>query len=115
MSEARNLDESITITETHVYTAVMVERVEVDIQGASASIEISFIGDGRVISRRVIIDGALYDSWTDDDDVIFSIIKEHASTIIHAPRHSVKLEAPVVEEAPVEAPVEAPAEESVEA
>ena len=105
MSEARNLDESITIT------AVMVERVEVDIQKASASIEISFIGDGRVISRRVIIDGALYDSWTDDDDVIFSIIKEHASTIIHAPRHSVKLEAPVVEEAPVEAP----AEESVEA
>ena len=34
MSEARNLDESITITETHVYTAVMVERVEVDIQKA---------------------------------------------------------------------------------
>ena len=105
MSEAQNLYEEITITETHVFSAILFDGCEVDLKKGECSLNVAFIGNGKRKPKRVIICGDLYQSWTDDDEILFRIIKENATKIINEPTYLVKLgvaEEPVAEESVAE-------------
>jgi len=85
------LDEPKTHTIVEEYSAIQVSVSSIKL-GESVSLQVSLgkIGDDTLgidefimkRIRHVKITGALYDSWTDDDDRLIEIVKENIDAIV---------------------------------